>query len=129
MTPSPPYEKRIAILSANAEDAADFRNQVEKDNYRTETYATLSDLADGLAANPCLAVILDTDSIALDNSMIRNLNTSHPTVYFLLASRVRFHPELKESISKILYACLKKPADFDEISYLLKSFRYADTTT
>jgi DNA-binding NtrC family response regulator len=128
MRPSPPSAIKIAILSANAADAANFRNQIESIDYRTETYLTLSDLKDGLAADPCMAVILDADSISLDNLIIRNLKARHPIVYFLLASRERFHPELQESISQILYACLKKPADFDEIHYLLKSIRCADTS-
>ena len=77
-------------------------------------------LESGLASFP-LAVILDVDSVPLDNHAIRNLKASNPAVSFLMVSRERFHPELQESISHVLYACLKKPADTDEIIYLLKS--------
>jgi hypothetical protein len=113
--------KMIAILGSNSDDAAALCRLIEKATYRTEIYSSLPSLEDGLALAPCLAVILDVDSVPLDNHAIRNLKASNPAVSFLMFSRERFHPELQESISHILYACLKKPADSDEITYLLKS--------
>ena len=113
--------KKIAILGSDSDDAAALCRLIEKEAYRTEIYSSLPSLEDGLALAPCLAVILDVDSVPLDNHAIRNLKASHPSVSLLMVSRERFHPELQESISHILYACLKKPADSDEIIYLLKS--------
>jgi hypothetical protein len=113
--------KMIAILGSDFDDAAALCRLIEKAAYRTEIYSSLPSLEGGLALAPCLAVILDVDSVPLDNHMIRNLKASHPSVSLLMVSRERFHPELQESISHILYACLKKPADSDEITYLLKS--------
>ena len=121
MTISPRPSKRIAIIGADAADAEAFRSMIENAHYRTAVYSSLSELKDGLAADAFMAVILDADSISLDNSIIRKLKASNPAVHFLLASREHFHPELQESISHILYACLKKPADSDEIIFLLKS--------
>ena len=113
--------KMIAILGNDADDVAALCRLIEKEAYRTEIYSSLPSLEEGLALAPCMAVILDVDSVPLDNHMIRNLKASHPSVSLLMFSRERFHPELQESISHILYACLKKPADSDEIVYLLKS--------
>jgi DNA-binding NtrC family response regulator len=113
--------KMIAILGSDADDAAALCRLIEKEAYRTEIYSSLPALEDGLALAPCLAVILDVDSVPLDNHKIRNLKAFHPSVSLLMVSRERFHPELQESISHVLYACLKKPADSDEITYLLKS--------
>ncbi|MFZ3048713.1 MAG: hypothetical protein WA151_22590 [Desulfatirhabdiaceae bacterium] len=121
MTSPPPSAKKIAILGADAADAAAFRKQIENAHYQTVIYSSLSELKKGLKPGSCMAVILDADSISLDNLIIRNLKALLPTTNFLLASRKRFHPELQESISQILYACLKKPADFNEVTYLLKS--------
>ncbi|MBI5590253.1 MAG: hypothetical protein HY881_07205 [Deltaproteobacteria bacterium] len=112
---------KIAILGSDSADAAALCRLIEKEAYQTEIYSSLPALEEGLALAPCLAVILDVDSVLLDNHTIRNLKASNPAVSFLMVSRERFHPELQESISHILYACLKKPADSDEISYLLKS--------
>ncbi len=123
MTISPRPSKRIAIIGADATNAATFRSMIENAHYRTAVYSSLSELKDSLAEDPFMAVILDADSISLDNFTIRKLKASNPAVHFLLTSREHFHPELQESISHILYACLKIPPDFEEISYLLKSIR------
>jgi len=113
--------KKIAILGKDSAEASVLCRLIEKAAYRTEIYSSLPSLEEGLSLAPCMAVILDVDSVLLDNHMIRNLKASHPSVPLLMVSRERFHPELQESISHILYACLKKPADSDEITYLLKS--------
>jgi len=113
--------KKIAILGKDSAEASVLCCLIEKAAYRTKIYSSLSSLEEGLALAPCMAVILDVDSVPLDNHAIRNLKASHPSVSLLMASRERFHPELQDSISHILYACLKKPADSDEIIYLLKS--------
>ena len=112
--------KKIAILGNDAADSAPLCRLIEKEGYQTETYSSLPALESGLPSFP-LAVILDVDSVPLDNHAIRNLKASNPAVSFLMVSRERFHPELQESISHVLYACLRKPADTDEIIYLLKS--------
>jgi DNA-binding NtrC family response regulator len=113
--------KKIAILGKVSAEASVLCRLIEKAAYRTQIYTSLPSLEEGLALDPCLAVILDVDSVPLDNHAIRYLKASHPSVYLLMASHDRLHPELQDSISHILYACLKKPADFDEITYLLKS--------
>ncbi len=112
--------KKIAILGNDAADSAHLCRLIEKEGYQTETYSSLPALESGMASFP-LAAILDVDSVPLDNHAIRNLKASNPAVSFLMVSRERFHPELQESISHVLYACLRKPADTDEIIYLLKS--------
>jgi DNA-binding NtrC family response regulator len=113
--------KKIAILGKVSAEASVLCRLIEKAAYRTQIYSSLPFLEEGLALDPCLAVILDVDSVPLDNHAIRNLKASNPAVSLLMISRERFHPELQESISHVLYACLKKPADSDEITYLLKS--------
>ena len=113
--------KKVAILGNDSAEASVLRRLIEKAAYRTEIYFSLPSLEEGLSLASCMAVILDVDSVPLDNHAIRNLKASHPSVSLLMFSRERFHPELQESISHVLYACLKKPADSDEITYLLKS--------
>jgi DNA-binding NtrC family response regulator len=120
-----PFCEQIALLSADGPDAQAFCHTLETARYRTIVYSRVPDLDNGLRKNPCLAAILDADSIPLTNAAIRTLKENHPQVHFLLASRNPFHPELQEAISRILFACLKKPADADEILYLLRSMASA----
>lgn len=91
--------------------------------YRTAVYTRLSDLSAGLAAGGCMAVILDLDSVPLDNRTICRLTTSFPEARFFCASSARLHPDLKDAISRHLFACLTKPIDRDELHFFLKSVR------
>ena len=73
-----------------------------------------------------MAVIIDLDSVAVDNRTIRSLALQFPKIPFLCLSKERFHPELKDSIRDHIYACLIKPIDPDELGYWLKCIREDD---
>lgn len=70
-----------------------------------------------------MAVIMDIDSVAVDNRSIRNLTLAYPGVSFLCTSWDRFHPELQDAICYHIYACLNKPIDPEELLYWLKCIR------
>ncbi len=67
-----------------------------------------------------LAVIIDIDTVPINNRLIRELTLKYPGIYFFCLSKDRFHPELKDAICYHIYACLNKPVDPDELFYLLK---------
>lgn len=73
-----------------------------------------------MADTSCNCVILDLDSIRIDNRTIRELTILYPHIYFLCMSKDRFHPELKDAICYHIYACLTKPLDYDELLYWLR---------
>ncbi|MBW1842218.1 MAG: hypothetical protein JRI75_10570, partial [Deltaproteobacteria bacterium] len=66
-------------------------------------------------------VIVDIDTISIDNRTTRELAKKNPMVHFFCMSKKRFHPEIKEAISDYFFACLTKPIDPDELSYWLRS--------
>jgi len=117
MPPNP--KPTIYVLEAAAETSADIRLW----DYRMKTSPTLAALTSDLAKRPCMAVILDLDSVPLDNRAIRNLACTFPSVSFFGASRDRFHPELKDAICYHLFACMTKPIDSDELHFFLKCIR------
>lgn len=85
-----------------------------------------AELKDRLRQQGCMAVILDLDSVTMDNRSIRDLASEFPIIPFLCISKERFHPELKDSIRNHIYACLTKPIDPDELGYWLKCIREDD---
>ena len=117
----------VVILGADAQEVEALCRIIEKGPYQTSTCAGLSALESMLASDPYLAVILDIDSVPLDNRTIRTLTLSFPSTCFLGTSRDRFHPELKEAICYHLFACLTKPVDPDELHYFLKCIRDDET--
>ncbi|WP_372683831.1 hypothetical protein, partial [Desulfosarcina sp.] len=81
----------VVILGAVAQDSEAIYRIIEKGPYRTKTCPSLMELETILASTPCLAVILDIDSVPLDNRTIRDLKQSFPSTYFLCTSKERFH--------------------------------------
>jgi len=121
------FTNTVAILAADAHDSKAICRIIEKGPYRTETCAGFRELEAMLASAPCRTVILDIDSVPLDNRTIRELTLSYPSTYFLCTSRERFHPNLKDAISHHLFACLHKPVDPDELNYFLRCIHDNET--
>lgn len=66
-------------------------------------------------------LLMDLDGFPVDERFCRDLKREDPTICIMGLSKSSFHPDLEEAISRHMYACLKKPVDTEEISYLLKS--------
>jgi DNA-binding NtrC family response regulator len=118
---------KVVVLGAVAQDSEAICRIIEKGPYRTETCPSFRELETMLASDPCLTVILDIDSVPLDDRTIRKLTLSYPSTCFLCTSKERFHPDLKDAISHHLFACLHKPIDPEELHYFLKCIRDNET--
>ena len=114
-------KKGILVLDSNAQSSQELCNLLKSQQYRSVTIHSLPDLEPGIAKENPVAVIIDIDSVPVDNRSIRNLALKYPGVRFLCTSKDRFHPELKDAICYHIYACLNKPVDPDELLYWIKS--------
>ena len=120
-------EKKILVLNADITSCQELVELLEGRQYSTTSIHILSDLEGHLEKGGNLTVILDIDSVPVDNRVIRELTIKYPEVHFLCTSKDRFHPDLKDAICYHIYACLAKPVDPDEIFYLLRSIYEDDT--
>jgi len=114
-------ERNIAVLDANEEELWELCDLLEKRHCQPIPLHSLAELEIYLNEYSILAVLMDIDSIPLDNRTIRELTVRHPEVYFLCISIDRFHPDLKDAICYHIYACLNKPVDPDELFFWLRS--------
>ena len=114
-------KKKIVILDANQNSCGQLSDIINSKNYPFTHAQTVSSLDNLFASNQYVAVILDIDSVPVDNRAIRQLAIKYPGVRFLCTSKDRFHPELKDAICYHIYACLNKPVDPDELLYWIKS--------
>jgi DNA-binding NtrC family response regulator len=114
-------KKKILVLDANAESCQRLCETIEKRCFPATSLHSLFDLEDTIKKGGYLAIIIDIDSVAVDNRVIRELTVSYPEIYFLCTSKDRFHPELKDAICYHIYACLTKPVDPDELIFWIKS--------
>jgi len=114
-------KKKIVVLDANQNSSGKLSDIINSKNYPFTQAPTLSALEDILGSDQYVAVVLDIDSVPVDNRTIRQLAIKYPGVRFLCTSKDRFHPELKDAICYHIYACLNKPVDPDELLYWIKS--------
>ncbi len=92
--------------------------------YRIIECGSSSKLADLINDNAARLLILDLDSISVDNKFLRKLKTENPDLSILAVSVKTMHPELRESISSYIHACLTKPLDAEELRFWLRSITH-----
>ena len=112
--------KKIVILGANQNSIEELSNILKSKNYPITVTNALSSLDKYFDSDQYVAVVLDIDSVPVDNRTIRDLALKYPGICFLCTSKDRFHPELKNAICYHIYACLNKPVDPDELLYWIK---------
>jgi DNA-binding NtrC family response regulator len=111
----------VAVVDANLDERQELCRLLEQSRYQTSPMQSLAELLDHLRDSACHAVILDLDSLPVDNRFIRNLCKENPDVCVIGISGRSFHPELEEAIRTHISACLSKPVNVEELTYWLKS--------
>jgi DNA-binding NtrC family response regulator len=119
--------KQILVLDKNQEQCRDLCELLGKSHYPATPMHSIRNLQDHLEEKKCLAVIVDIDTVPINNRTIRDLTLRFPGVYFFCLSEQPFHPELKDAICYHIYACLNKPVDQDELFYFLRSIYENET--
>lgn len=120
-------KKGIVVVDADQDQCRRFCTLLEKEEYFTIPIHSIQYLEANIKQSNCLAVVLDIDTISIDNRTVRELTLKFPGVYFFCLSEQPFHPELKDAICYHIYACLNKPVDPDELFYFLRSICENDT--
>ena len=113
-------------MNADPEESTGVSFLLKEAEFSTHSVASPAELKIKMKETSIMAVIIDLDSVAVDNRTIKDLASQFPTTPFLCFSKERFHPELKDSIRDYIYACLTKPIDPDELGYWLKCIREDD---
>ena len=113
--------KPVLVLDAEHTTRQKICDLLAEEHYATVAVHSFTDLKRHLQAERYLAVLMDIDSVPVDNRSIRNLVLEFPGTCILCMSKDRFHPDLKDAICYHIYACLNKPVDPDEIFYWLRS--------
>lgn len=114
-------QRAVVVLDADVTNCQDLCSLVEKIDYHAYAQNSLSGMEAQLGRKECMAVLIDIDSVPIDNRTIREIALKHPGVYFLCISSRRFHPDLKEALCYDIYACINKPIDPDEVYFWLRS--------
>lgn len=90
-------------------------------DYFATLIGSLKGLEQELKKDSKVAVILDLDTVPVNNQFLRGLRKMHPQIDILGISELSYHPGLEEVIGSHLLACLVKPLDVEELCFWLKS--------
>ncbi len=111
----------MVVIDADRQHGRQFCDLLQDLNYSVSLIDSLKDLEEELQKDPGVAVILDLDTVPVNNQFLRGLRKIHPQLYMLGISKLSYHPGLEEVIGSHLFACLVKPLDVEELSFWLKS--------
>jgi DNA-binding NtrC family response regulator len=116
-------KKKILVMNADEKESGDLCTLLNERQYLATPTYSLPEMITFIQNIQCMVVIMDLDTVPIDNRTIRELTLKYPEVYFLCLSKDRFHPHLKEALCYHIYACINKPVDPDELFFWLKSIR------
>ena len=110
----------ILIVSNNPNEADEIGCLLADKHYDFQIIQSLDLLTSELDLERGHAILIDIDSVPVDNRCIRELTLTYPAAYFFCMSWDKFHPELKDAICYHIYACLNKPIDSEELIFLMR---------
>lgn len=111
----------IVVVDGDEEQCRGLCATLEREHYSTTAFHSLLNLEREIQEAGRRVVILDLDTLPVNNRLFRTLRRTNPGVCIIGLSSRPFHPELKEAMSQHIYACLSKPVDDEELIFWVKS--------
>ena len=112
---------KVVVIDADIQHGRQLCDLLQDLNYSVSLIHSLKDLEQELHKDPEVAVILDLDTVPVNNQFLRGLRKIHPQLHMLGVSKLSYHPGLEEVIGSHLFACLVKPLDVEELNFWLKT--------
>lgn len=119
--PEERMQKPIILVNATKVESDDLCGKLGRLDFRPIHLNSLTNLEECIQGNDSRAVILDLDSIPVDNRTLREIKKRNPGLCILALSRRQHHPDLEESMSRYIYSCLRMPIDPEELHFWLRS--------
>ena len=117
-------EKLITIVDADQKQCSELCFKLEEQQFHGIPIHSLAELKRHLQRSNCKTVIIDIDTVSIDNYTIKNLIAKNPEICFFCLSKDHFHPELKDVIARHIYACISKPVDLEELFFWLEAVHH-----
>ncbi len=111
----------VWVIDADQEQCRKICALLTQLSYPATPLDALADLEKHLEGNPSGVVILDLDTVPVDNQFFRSFKKRKQGIHILVISSLPYHPGLEEAMGSYIYACLGKPLDPEELLYWLKS--------
>ena len=111
----------VLVVAGDRKQGREVCSLLQELDYSAALIGSLKDLEQELKKDSEVAVILDLDTVPVNNQFLRGLRKKHPQLDILGISQLSYHPGLEEVIGSHLLACLVKPLDVEELCFWLKS--------
>ncbi len=111
----------ILVVDPDEEKCHELCKLLQRHQLQSTALHSLVDLEDRVLPGDRPVVILDLDTLPVDNRFFRNMTKRNPEVKILGVSSRSFHPELQEAMSRHIISCLSKPVEEEELLFWVKS--------
>ncbi|MDZ7761571.1 MAG: hypothetical protein U5L00_15115 [Desulfovermiculus sp.] len=116
------YEHRLIDLGLSSADRTAIDEILQEIGGHREVVLSVSDCLQLLErADCCLSLIIDIDAVPADDNLIRRIGKLKPHCKILILSNRTFHPELKESLRRNIFAVVSKSSTHDELRTCLQA--------
>ena len=112
---------KVAVVDANKQNCRAICALLEQANIPVASMKTLKVLADHLKRESIAVLIIDLDTLPVDNTFFRSLKKQYPTLHIFCLSSHPYHPDLEEAMGSHICASLAKPLNSEELFFWLKS--------
>ena len=111
----------MMVVSADVKQRNYICSVLSRESYPAISLPSLHGLEMCLQECASQVLILDIDSVPVQDNFIRKLKRENPGLCIFGLSDRPFHPELRETMGAHIYACLSKPIDPDELLFWISS--------
>lgn len=112
---------RVAVIDADVQYCRELCTLLEQASIPVAPLYSLEDLPEHLKSEQVGVLIVDLDTLQVDNNFFRNLKKQNPDLHILCLSSRTHHPGLEEAMGTHIYASLAKPLNSEELFFWLKS--------
>jgi len=117
---------RVVVVDADKRYCQELCALVKQANIPVAPLYSLEDLYKHLRKEQVRVLILDLDTLPVDNNFFKTLKKQNPKLYILCLSSLTYHPGLQEAMGSHIYASLAKPLNSEELLYWLKAISEID---
>jgi DNA-binding NtrC family response regulator len=112
---------RVAVVDADERYCREVCALLEQSHIPAAPLYSLEDLPGHLSREPVGVLIVDLDTLPIDNNFFRKLKKENPDLFILCLSSRTYHPDLQEAMGSHIYASLAKPCNPEELFYWLRT--------
>ncbi len=112
---------KVAVVDADKQNCRATCALLEKANIPVASMHTLDVLARQLREDPVEVLIVDLDTLPIDNAIFRTIKKQYPNLHIFCLSSRKHHPDLEEAMGSHICASLAKPLNSEELFYWLKA--------